>query len=87
MTHEDNRLNGPYINYYKNGKYPPQKREEFMYRNDVLEGPCQSWYANANKKAEYNCVAGKQEGIYTLFDMDGNVKKQRNYVNGRVKKN
>lgn len=71
--YEENKLEGPYTEYYKNG----QKQLVATYVNDNLHGYYQSFYLNGQLYTHGNYIQGAEVGEWRTYFKDGTLK----YIN------
>ncbi len=57
--------------------YEPNKEEPFT-------GKYVTYYENGQKKSEGNFKEGKYDGLWTLWDENGNITKKETYSNGEL---
>ncbi|MCP4846825.1 MAG: toxin-antitoxin system YwqK family antitoxin [Verrucomicrobiaceae bacterium] len=62
-----NRKDGPFTEYWDNGK----KRSEGTYKNKELNGFYTTWHENGQKDSEGNWKDGKRDSVWTEYSLSG----------------
>jgi hypothetical protein len=79
-TIQDSLLQGPYLEYYQNGR----PRIEASFSNNFLNGPYREYYEDGLIRCQGTLVNGKLQGEYTQWDEEGNRKFRAFYVDGTL---
>ena len=61
-----------------------QQRVETNYIDGKLDGLSESWHENGKKAREGRFKKGKRDGVWTLYDDDGEEKSRVTYENGSL---
>ena len=82
--YKDGVQEGLQISWMPKGGNPwnddPYKSKEEYYKNDVQDGISTHFYPNGKRKVEKNFKEGKENGLRTEWDEDGNKTYQGNFV-------
>ena len=82
----DGENDGLLTQWYENGQKGIETNTRYIvgwYENTSY---IVAWYENGQKKGEGNSKYGKQEGLWTFWDKEGNVTKTETYKKGKLVK-
>ncbi len=78
-----NKLNGLRVTYYLEGQGEDEEKMLTIenYKDSLLDGSFESFYMKGNIQKQGNYIKGNKEGIWLIYNPDGQLASKANYKN------
>ena len=74
------RQHGPGKTWYPGGELARVEH----YKDDLVDGPIESWYEDGTPKTSGRCISGRRHGVFREWHEDGRLHVEKNYVRGEL---